>query len=54
MPENLLSSKFHKMAEKMFHKILVFGALFLFEVHIQQRSCLTGETLTGVLLEERN
>ena len=34
-------------------KFMVFNVLFLFEVHIEQRWYLTGETLPGVLLEER-
>ena len=37
--QNLLNSKFYKMAEKL--NFIVFGALFLFEVHIQQRSYST-------------
>ena len=38
--QNLLHSKLQKMAEKL--KFMVFRALFLFEVHIQQRWYLTG------------
>ena len=30
---------------------MVFRALFSFEVHIQQRQYLTGETFPGMLLE---
>ena len=33
--QNLLCSKFHEMVEKL--NFMVFRALFLFEVHIQQR-----------------
>ena len=39
-----------KLAPK---KFMVFRALFLFEVLIQKRWYLTGETLFGMLLEER-
>ena len=34
-------------------KFMVLRASFLFEIHIQQRQYLTGETLSVVLLEER-
>ena len=38
--QNLLQSKFQKMTEKQ--KFMVFRAIFLFELHIQQRWYLTG------------
>ena len=34
LPENLLHSKFGKMVEKL--NVMVFRAVFLFEVHMQQ------------------
>ena len=53
--KNLLHSKCSRNSQKMAEKwkFMVFRALFLFEVHIQQRWYLTWRTLSGVLLEER-
>ena len=50
--QNLLQSKLQKMTEKP--EFMVFRALFLFEVHIQQRQYLTRGNFLECYLKKEN